>query len=250
MFKVIVVDNSVKEVNNLIELLTQFCPQIDVVNYATNFDDGIKLIKKIKPELIFINPKVSTKSCFAFLEKQKASDFETVFVSQDEVHSIKALRFGVTDYLLKPVKHQELQQAVTIAIQKILQKRANQHKELLLNNVKNSHSIKSQKFAIPTIEGLVFVKIDDIIRFEANGTYTNIHTVKKEKIVASKNVKEFEDILPKTHFFRIHNSHLVNINRLAKYSKGRGGTITMEDGTQIEVASRRKNDFLEIFNQY
>ena len=129
-------------------------------------------------------------------------------------------------------------------------KKANEYHELLAKNINGNQSSKSKKFAVPTIEGLVFVKMDEIIRFEANGTYTNIYTVKKEKIVASKNVKEFEDILPKNQFFRIHNSHLVNINRLDKYTKGRGGTITMEDGTQIEVASRRKNDFLEIFSQY
>jgi two-component system LytT family response regulator len=89
--------------------------------------------------------------------------------------------------------------------------------------------------------------MQEIVRCEANGAYTYIVTSKKEKIIASKNIKEYETILPKTNFFRIHNSHLININRILKYNKGRGGTVTMEDGAQIEVASRRRSEFLNMF---
>ena len=250
MYKAIIVENSVKEANYLIGLLTQYCPQVYVITYALNFDSGSRLLKKHQPDILIINPKISKKNCQLFLEKCKLFSNQLVFISPDEKETLMALRHAATDYLLKPLKYQELQQAMVMAMKNISIKKANEYHELLAKNINGNHSSKSKKFAIPTIEGLVFVKMDEIIRFEANGTYTNIYTVKKEKIVASKNVKEFEDILPKNQFFRIHNSHLVNINRLDKYTKGRGGTITMEDGTQIEVASRRKNDFLEIFSQY
>lgn len=250
MYKAIIVENSVKEVNHLIGLLTQYCPQVYVITYALNFDSGSRLMKKHQPDILIINPKISKKNCQLFLEKCKMLCHQLIFISPDEKETLMALRHAATDYLLKPLKYEELQQAMVMAMKNISIKKSNEHHELLVKNIYGNHSSKSKKFAVPTIEGLVFVKMDEIIRFEANGTYTNIYTVKKEKIVASKNVKEFEDILPKNQFFRIHNSHLVNINRLAKYTKGRGGTITMEDGTQIEVASRRKNDFLEIFSQY
>ena len=250
MYKAIIVENSVKDANYLIGLLTQYCPQVYVITYALNFETGSRLLKKHLPDILIINPKISKKNCQTFLEKTRSMSHQLIFVSHDERESILALRNAASDYLLKPVKYQELQQAIVVAMENIAARKSNEHHELIVKSVYNNQTAKSKKFAVPTIEGLVFVKMDDIIRFEANGTYTNIYTVKKEKIVASKNVKEFEDLLPKTHFFRIHNSHLVNINRLAKYTKGRGGTITMEDGTQIEVASRRKNDFLEIFSQY
>jgi two-component system LytT family response regulator len=107
--------------------------------------------------------------------------------------------------------------------------------------------MNGHKIAIPTVEGYVFIHMQDIIRCEANGSYTCIHTTKKEKIIASKNIKEYESVLPQNLFFRIHNSHLVNINRMLKYNKGRGGTVIMEDGTEIEVASRRRADFINFF---
>lgn len=250
MYKAIIIENSIKDANYLIGLLTQFCPQVYVITYALNFESGSRLLKKHQPDIVIINPKISKKSCLLFLEKCKSLSHQLVFVSPDEKETLMALRHAATDYLIKPLKYDELQKAMVTAMKNIAIKKSNEHYELLAKNLFGNYSSKSKKFAIPTIEGLVFVKMDDIIRFEANGTYTNIYTVKKDKIVASKNVKEFEDLLPKTHFFRIHNSHLVNINRLAKYTKGRGGTITMEDGTQIEVASRRKNEFMEIFSQY
>ena len=86
-----------------------------------------------------------------------------------------------------------------------------------------------------------------LVRCEANGAYTTIYTSKKEKIIASRNIKEYEEMFPKNQFFRVHNSHLVNVNRILRYNKGRGGTLTMEDGTSIEVASRRRNEFINLF---
>jgi two-component system LytT family response regulator len=132
-------------------------------------------------------------------------------------------------------------------ILKILDKAVATQKDLILHNTIAVSNNSLQKLAIPSSDGLIFIHLDDIVRFESYGTYTYIYTVKKEKIIASRNIKEFENILPKNQFFRIHNSHLININRLIKYNKGRGGTITMEDGTRIEVASRRKIEFLNLF---
>ena len=116
---------------------------------------------------------------------------------------------------------------------------------MFLAQIEKKSPLKN-RFTI-TLEGFVFILMEDIIRCEANGTYTYIFTTKKEKITASRNIKEYEDILPKLNFFRIHNSHLINTNRILRYNKGRGGTVTMEDGTQLEVASRRRSDFLNMF---
>ena len=120
-------------------------------------------------------------------------------------------------------------------------------KEIILLSSRNFQYTKKNKIAIPTGEGLIFMELDNLIRLEAQGSYTIIYINNKEKILASRNIKEFEEILSSTHFFRIHNSHIINLNRIIKYNKGRGGTLTMDDGSQIEVASRRKIDFLNIF---
>ncbi len=115
-----------------------------------------------------------------------------------------------------------------------------------IHNFSVNHA-KIKKIAVPTLEGYTFIESEEIIRFEAKGTYTNIFTNNGRKITSSKNIGEYEQNLLELPFFRIHQSHLINLNKIQRYLKGRGGTVIMEDGTQIEVASRRKNDFVQIF---
>jgi hypothetical protein len=106
-----------------------------------------------------------------------------------------------------------------------------------------------KKMAIPTMDGYLFIQTDEIIRCEARGTYTIIYSLNGKKIISSKNIKEFENYLKSHSFFRIHQTHLINLNKVQRYLKGRGGTVIMEDGSSIEVASRRKNEFLMLFEK-
>ena len=121
------------------------------------------------------------------------------------------------------------------------------NKAALPQSSQNNVAIK--KIAVPTLEGFIFVDSDEIIRFEAKGTYTNIYTGNGRKLISSKNIGEYELQLFGMPFFRIHQSHLINLNKMQRYLKGRGGTVVMEDGTHIEVASRRRNDFIHLFDQ-
>lgn len=118
----------------------------------------------------------------------------------------------------------------------------------LLGNLKNTQP-SLQKIALPAIDGIMFVNVTEIIRFEANGSYTDVHIDAVEKITVSKNIKEYEDILPPSIFCRVHNSHIINLNRVKKYHKGRGGYLVMDDGTNIEVSIRRRDEFLAKFGQ-
>jgi len=115
--------------------------------------------------------------------------------------------------------------------------------ETLLYNVE-TFQLTQQKMAVPTLTGLVFIPIKDIMRFEAKGSYTTIYLTNKEEIIATRNIKEYEDLLPAAIFCRVHNSHIINLHKIQKYHKGRGGYVIMEDGTNIEVASRRREEFL------
>jgi len=139
-----------------------------------------------------------------------------------------------------------LQDLAQKAIYKISNKKSIENLNILVSGINNSKLIHPN-IAVPTIEGLLFIDLENIIRIEAGGSYSNIFTTDRKKIMSSKNIKEFEEILPKNKFFRVHNSHIINIIKLSKYEKGRGGFVILEDGTKIEVASRRKIDFLNLF---
>ncbi len=247
MFRTLIIDSEVKQLAFLKKIIRDNCPLIEIAGEASDIKSTQKLINGLNPDLVILSTHLSRLSVFKFLESIVNIDFECIFISKDDTCSLKAIKYNAVDYLVKPIRPKELELAIQKAIKIILNKSIAIQKELIINNSDAAAINKSNKIAIPTLEGFVFIHIDDIIRFESNGTYTYIFTSKKEKITASKNIKEFEDMLPKSSFFRIHNSHLVNINRLLKYNKGRGGTITMEDGTQIEVASRRRNQFLNLF---
>ncbi len=246
MYKTIIVDDEPKNMRILKKLLQDYCPQISIIGEAGDVNAAHKIITELNPEIVLLDIEMPYGNAFDLLDKLMPVKFEVIFITAYNNYSIKAFRYSAVDDLLKPVDIRELQDATQKAINRITANRINEHVSLLLSNLKDNAN-SNPKIAVPTPEGYVFVHIEDIIRCESNGAYTYIYTVKKERVVASKNIKEYEEILPKTNFFRIHNSHLVNLNRILRYNKGRGGTVTMEDGTELEVASRRRTEFLDNF---
>ncbi len=246
MFKTVIVDDEPKNLRILKKLLQDYCPQIQIVGEAGDVKQAAEIIRELKPDLVILDIEMPYGNAFDLLDGLMPIDFEVIFITAFDNYSLKAFKYSALDYLLKPVDISELQAATNKAIQKITGKNLNQQVALLLSNFKNTQN-NLQKIAIPTMDGFVFMNVDEIIRCEANGAYTFIYTTRNEKITASKNIKEYEELLPETSFCRIHNSHLVNLNRIKKYSKGRGGTVIMEDGAILEVASRRRDEFLAMF---
>ena len=247
MFKTVIVESDVKHLNSVKKNLINSSPQINIVGEVLGLTGASEIILNTSPDLVIMNLVSPQKKYFDFLEALMPFDFEIIFISNNDKSTFKAIKYNPIDYLISPVKQTELQNAIKKATQKIADKYVSQQLELLLSNIKSAKNINLHKIAVPTLEGFIFIELDHIIRCEANGAYTIIYTINKQKILASKSIKEYEEILPSYQFFRIHNSHLVNINRMLKYNKGRGGSVTMEDGTQIEVASRRRTDFLKMF---
>lgn len=247
MFKTLIIERGVREVNELKKLLLESSPKIDLIGSATDLDSAFTLIKAADPELVLIDITMPKGENFKLLEKLSPFKFEVIFFSNSITASNKAINFMPIALLLKPIVLKDFQLVIQKAIDKISDKYIDRQMKIFLSTIKSSQVLNSQKIAVPTLEGFLFLELYEIVRCEANGAYTNIYTSTKQKIVTSKNIKEYEAILPSSQFFRVHNSHLVNINRMLKYNKGRGGTVTMEDGTEIEVASRRRAEFLSLF---
>jgi len=247
MYKTVIVERGVREINELKKLLLESSPKIDLIGSVINMDSAFKLIKDTEPELVLIDIAMPKGENFKLLEKLSPFKFEVIFFSNSINASNKAINFMPIGLLLKPLILKDFQLVIQKAVDKISDKHIHRQMQILLSTLKTTQLVNSQKIAVPTVEGFVFILMIDIIRCEAKGTYTYIYTKNKEIIISSKNIKEYEEILPKLNFFRIHNSHLINTDRILRYNKGRGGTVTMEDGTQIEVASRRRSDFLNMF---
>lgn len=242
----IIVDDEPKNVRILNKLLTDYCPDVKIIGNAGDANAALQIIEELKPELVFLDIEMPNGNAFDLLDKLMPVNFDIIFITAFESYSLKAFKYAALDYLLKPVSIEELQNAVAKAKDNNQSKNINMQVKSLLHNINNVNS-GLQKVAVHTVDGLEFVKAEDIVRLEAQGSYTVFHLVNKLTLLASKNIKDYEDILTGDIFFRIHNSHIINLNAIKKYHKGRGGYIIMDDGTTIEVATRRKNDFLSRF---
>ena len=177
------------------------------------------------------------------LNELKEKNFHIIFTTAYDQYAIKAIKYAAFDYLLKPIDIEELKTAV----EKINLLPAHQTKkqaDLLKEN--SSHPKKLlNKLAIPTLYGLLFFDINDIIYLEAHSNYTNIYFNNKTKIVSSKTLKDYEEILPENIFFRPHHSFIINLNCIKRYIKGDGGQIELQNGTYVDVSRRKKEEFLK-----
>jgi len=241
--KAIIIDDEENAITGLKLLIEHANIPLEIIGSATNVIDGLKLFKHKEPDIVFLDIEMPYGNGFDILDRLLPVRFEVIFITAFREYSLKAIRYSALDYLLKPVDITELKEAVTKAEQNLQSKDFNLRLENFLMNVKTP-SLHFNKIALPGKAGVVFVPISDIIRCEASSNYTFFIIKNRGKIISSKSIKEYEAILPAAVFFRVHNSHLVNLNYVQGYQWGRGGCLEMEDGVMIEVASRRKDELI------
>ncbi len=247
MITALIIDDEAKGRLALREKLLAYCPQIKVLAEATNGQEALLLIQHHKPQLIFLDIEMPRMNGFEMLNALPEKNFHIIFTTAYDQYAIKAIKYAAFDYLLKPIDIEELK----TAIEKIDTTQNNQTKkqvELLRQNMQHPKK-QLNKLAIPTLEGLLFFDINDIVHLEANSNYTNIYLSNKTKITASKTLKDFEELLPEDIFFRTHHSHLINLNYIKRYIKGDGGQIELQNGTYVDVARRKKEEFLKAIGQ-
>ncbi|OQP57980.1 LytR/AlgR family response regulator transcription factor [Niastella populi] len=246
MINALIIDDEPKNIRILRGLLNESCPEVRIIGEAVSAETAIPLIAETRPDLVFLDIEMPHGNAFDLLDKIMPIDFEIIFITAFDAYTLKAFKYSALDYLLKPVSIDELKTAVQKAKERIRFKNINVQLQNLMFNINKPNS-NLQKIALPNNDGLVFVQLAQIIRFEARGGYTYVHTTENQKYVSSRIIKEYEEILPAEIFFRIHNSHIINLNFVKKYHKGRGGLIEMNDNALIEVATRRKDEFLARF---
>ena len=225
--------------------LSKYCPQIEVVGEAHNCKEAIPLLHELEPQLVFLDVEMPFGNAFDVLEGCKDLYFETIFVTAFFEYSLRALNQSAAYYLLKPVSIEELILAVNKVQQHIINKQIFNRNKILVENFKEPKPEK-QQVILPTLEGFEVVKMEEIVRLQGNGNFTDIYLRDKSKKMVCRFLKHFSEILPYP-FIRIHKSHIVNFNFVKSYHKNSGGYVTLEDGTEIEISSSYKEEFLKSF---
>ena len=243
MITAIIIDDEVKGRLALRQKITSYCPNVNILAEAVDGIEALAAIERHHPQLIFLDIEMPKMNGFEMLNNIQEKKFQIIFTTAYDQYAIKAIRYAAFDYLLKPVDIEELKTAVSRA-SSIETQQTKKQIELLQQNMQHPKK-QLNKLAIPTVVGLLFFDINEIIHLEANSNYTFIHFSGKPKITASKTLKEFEEILPESIFFRTHRSHLINLNYIKRYIKGDGGQIELQNGNYVDVSRRKKEEFLK-----
>lgn len=244
MIKAVIIDDESSNRELLRIMLRDFCPEILLVGEADSLESGKKIISEQNPALVFLDIEMPSGSGFDLLRKIPNRNFDVIFITAYNQYGLLAFKFSATDYILKPIDPNELSSAVEKAITKQAEKNDPiDHLLVLLENI-GKQGEPPKKIMIPDQNGFVLAEMKEIIRFTTEGSYTVVNLLGGKKIITSRALGVFEEMVAQHHFFRIHHSHLINLNFVEKYNKGRGGFVVMVDGAELEVSRRKKDDFL------
>jgi two-component system LytT family response regulator len=241
MIKAVIIDDEEESRNTINNILTQYCDYVNIVGQADGVIKGKELILSRQPDIVFLDIQMADGTGFDLLEQLPKVEFRVIFVTAYDQYALKAIKYSALDYILKPIDPRQLIDAVNKF--KVLE--SNFH--IMAEQIKTLFGFKSgfEKIALPTSEGLRFVKVDNIIRCESDNNYTNFFLKTGEKILVTKTLKDFEETLSDSNFIRVHQSHLINLTYVERYIKGEGGSVVMSDGSEVEVSRRRKENFLD-----
>ena len=242
MIKTILIDDEVHCLDTLSILISDFCPEVEVMDQCLSAKRGLAAIEKFHPELVFLDIEMPTMNGFEMLQQFDPIPFAVVFTTSYDQYAIKAIHFSALDYLLKPIDPKELLAAVH-KIQGRNRPPTSQQFQMLLDHIQNKDN-GFTKIAVPTADGFELVPAEQVMYCEANDNYTMLFLKNKNKIVACRTLKDMEEqVQDFSHFIRVHHSYLVNLNEVTKYVRGEGGYLVMSDGTTVNV-SRSRKEFL------
>ena len=242
----IIVDDETIARETLYGYVQKYCPQVDVVALCDSIAPAYDAIVEHDPDIVFLDVEMPFGNAFDLLEKFKDISFEIVFVTAFSDYAIKALNFSASYYILKPIDIDEL----VAAVDKIADQRgtdnAQLHTKVLIDNL---HDLKKQrhKIVLPLMEGFEVVKVSEVIRCQANDNFTDIHLLHGRKLMICRTLKFYENLLIEFRFVRVHKSHLINIDYVKRYLKGKGGQVVMEDDSVVDVSPNRKKELLAYF---
>ncbi len=245
IIKTVIIDDDKTSILTLKSLLGSQFSKVEMVGTAANVADGIVLIDEIKPDLVFLDINMPDGSGFDVMERVEYRNFQVIFITAFDIYAVRAFEISALHYLVKPITLEML----TSAIDRYRDTKV-EDIDKRLSVLKESLKNKNEKIIIPSTDGLNIVKLSDILRLEASDVYTVFYMTNGQRFVASKPLNNYEKILEDLPFSRIHSKHLINLMYVKRYMKGKGGSVIMEDNTEVEVSVRKKADFLDKLKEY
>ncbi|WP_419868395.1 LytR/AlgR family response regulator transcription factor [Chryseobacterium sp. CT-SW4] len=239
----VIVDDEVIAREVLRNYLTKYCPQVEILGEAENIKQAVPLIQTSQPQLVFLDVEMPFGNAFDVLEATRDCSYETIFITAFSQYSLQALNKSASYYILKPIDIQELIVAVNKVAENIEQKDALNRNKILLENLRLKP--EKQQLILPTLQGFDVVKIEDIIRLQADGNFTQVYLKDTSRKMVCRFLKHFDDLLD-APFVRVHRSHIINTDFVKSYHKS--GTATLLDDTEIEVSGNFKERFLNLFS--
>lgn len=246
MIRAIIIDDEVNNQELISNLLRSYADNIQVVALANSVDTAFKAINEHHPDLIFLDIQMPDGTGFDLLKKFEKISFKIIFVTAHQEFAIEAFKYSALDYLLKPLSPANLIEAVKKVEESISSEDLNIKLKTLLGNITEPGKNK-KKIVLKTMERIYSVDINDIIRFESDGGYTKVYLVDGKRIMVSRTMKEFDDLLVDAEFLRVHHSHLINMNHLFCFEKAEGHVV-MKDESIVPVSNRKKDHLLELLN--
>jgi two-component system LytT family response regulator len=247
--KTVIIDDEQDAVEFITTIIAEYCPSLEVVGKAHNVTQGEEIITNTKPDLVFLDVEMPNGTGFDLLARFPVKYFDVVFITAFNHYAIKAIKFSAVDYILKPINISEFIESVSKVIKKRSERPSDNNNGLqaLMENIR---SPLPSRLAIPTADGTEYLNPKEIIRIEADRSYSWFYLSGNRKILVSRHLKEFQELLGDRSFFRSHNSHLVNLKFVRKFIRKEGGYIEMNDGSLIPISRNKKDIFLAHMSRF
>lgn len=244
--KAIIVEDEEVSRETLRNYLQKYCPDVDLVAEAENIKEGITAINRFHPDVVFLDVEMPYGNAFDLLEQIEDITFETVFVTAYSNYAIQALNFSAAYYILKPVDIEELIKAVEKIKESVSKNKELIHTKVLIENIKIENK-QLQKIVLPLLDGFEVLRVNEIIRCEADDNFTRFYLTNGRKILICRTLKFYENLLENYDFIRVHKSHLINFQYILQYKKGKGGQVIMTDGAAVNISPNRKESLMAKF---
>jgi two-component system LytT family response regulator len=246
MIKAVLIDDEPRARESLRMIIEKFFPEVAILGEASGVDEAFRVITDVRPNTLFLDIKMPDGSGFDLLKRFNQIDFKVIFVTAFEEHALEAIKFSAFDYILKPINTNELRQTLEKLKESIGQDTdLNLKLKVLLENMEATGQSK-KKIVLKTSNSIHLVALSNIVRCEADCNYSWVHFDNQPKILISKPLKHFEDMLQEYGFIRVHQSHLVNLNFVIRIDKVDGGVLVFYDGTTVPISVRKREQLFRL----
>ncbi|MCK9424331.1 MAG: LytTR family DNA-binding domain-containing protein [Bacteroidales bacterium] len=247
MLRTVIIDDEDLVRETIRRLLAMVCPQVKLVGEAGGVESGLKIIRELHPHLVLLDIRMDDGTGFDLLHRFDSIDFKVIFITAYEKYAVQAFRFAAIDFLLKPINPEDLSAAVKRA-ETLIQEHFNSQVQALEENLRTEFRQK-KKIVLKTQGNIYLIDLQTITHCESDGCYTYVHTTAGDRILITKTLKEFDEMFSDCGFYRIHKSYLINLTQIKRFEKQEGGFVILNNDCKIPVASRKREELLELFEK-